>query len=160
MAGDNPIDPNHEEIEQLYDELLQCHRKSEFANAKPVAERLATALGELTPERVKWYVHHWILVWETRGNLEEACRLQDVDIVRKRREIESGDFDAYTNLLTEQVEYLQNSLYLQALRYETRGNRRAAIDCLREVYDLSNRYGIAPDEDTRAFYVEMMSSDE
>lgn len=154
------MDPTTKEIEWLYNELMQCHRRSDFANAKPVAERLATALGELTPESVKWYVHHWILVWETRGNLEEACRLQDEDIVRKRREIESGDFDAFTNLLTEQVEYLQNSLYLQALRYEEHGNRHAAIDCLREVYDLGRRYGIGPGEDTQAFYVQLMSSDD
>lgn len=154
------MQPSHEEIERLYNELMQCHRRSDLANAKPVAERLAAALGEPTAESVKWYVHHWILVWETRGNLEEACRLQDLDIVRKRREIESGDFDACTNLLTEQVEYLQISLYLQALRYQTQCNRHAAINCLREVYDLGTRYGLEPDEDTQAFYVELMSSDD
>ena len=150
---------NHEELDKLYDGLMQCHRRSDLVNAKPAAELLAAALGEPTIESVRWYVHHWILICETRGNLEEASRLQNLDIVRKRAEIESGDFDAYSNLITEQVEYLQSSLFLHALRYVKLGKRQSAIDCLREVYDLGHRYGIGPDEDAEAFYVELMASD-
>ena len=149
---------NDKLVEQLSDELLECNCKPDPVKSKQVAERLASVLGEATEECIRRYIHSWILIWEARGNLEEAVRLQNLDINRKRSEIEAGDYDRYPSLLPEEIEYLQDSLYLQAIRFEKLGNKHSAIDCLCEVYDLANRYGIGPDEDTQALYAKLIAS--
>src|SRR4051812_48116140 len=105
------MSPEDQEIERLTGELSEYYHRPDLVNAKQAAERLATVLGEPTTECVRRYVHSWILIWEARGDLEEANRLQNIDIVRKRAQIESGDYNRYPHLLSEQIEYLQDSLY-------------------------------------------------
>ena len=144
------------QVDILHDELLNAYYKPDLVKAREIAEKLASALGVPTKESVKRHPHSWILIWETRGNREEAGRIQNQDIARKRAEIEAGDYNDCSDLLREQIEYLQNSLYFQAIRYKLLKRIDAALECLREVYELGERYGIDPDEDTRDEFDELL----
>jgi hypothetical protein len=143
-----------DEVERLWEQLLEVyHTPQGLPRARQLAEQLATALGEYTPECPdKTHVHPWILVWEARGNLQEAIRLAGRDIAGKRAELQAGDFDPYPRLLLKTVEYLRDSLTFQAERYVKIGNKEKARDCLREVYALCERYGIRPDEDVQSLF--------
>jgi hypothetical protein len=149
-----------DEIQRLYDELNRLYCHDHLAEAKQVAEELATALGEPTPDSLRWHVHDWTLVWDARGNYREALRIQDLDIARVRAEIGSGDYDPYPELLVEEVKYLQDGFYLQAERHHKLGDRREAIHCLREIYALAERYHVAPDEDAHALLSRLTSEDD
>jgi hypothetical protein len=140
------------EIGRLWDQFLKVYYTPQgLPRARQLAEQLATALGDYTPECPdKTHVHPWILVWEARGNLQEAIRLAGRDIAGKRAELEAGDFDRHPRLLLDAVEYLRDSLTFQAERYVKVGNKEKARDCLREVYALCERYGIRPDEDVQS----------
>lgn len=144
-------------IEQLHQELLDRHYQSDRTKAEDVADQLERVLGEPTEESLRWKVHSWVLIAEARGNIEEAIRLSVPDIARKRKEIESGDFDPYPELLAEQIEYLQDSLYLQALRYNRIGKTEHALECLRESIDVSQRFGFEPDNDSKSLYTQLTS---
>jgi hypothetical protein len=145
------------EIQSLTAELNELYSDLAFAEARQVAEQLASRLGDPTPDSIARYVHSWILIWEARGNLEEASRIAELDISRKRAEIESGDYAPYPELLREQIEYLYDSLYLQADRYATSGNLKRALACIDEVHSLGERWGIEPDEDVQVLFAKLHS---
>jgi tetratricopeptide (TPR) repeat protein len=149
------VNANEREIERLSRELSEHYHKPDLIRAAEVAAQLETLLGEPTPESLRWYVHDWILIHEARGNLQEAIRLQNLDIERKRKEIDAGDYDPYPHLIPGEIEYLQDSFYLQALRYERLGRTQDAIDCLLAILSLAKTYGIGPDEDSRALYARL-----
>ena len=142
---------SEDEIGQLWKQFLEAYYKPDsLPRARELAEQLAAALGPYTPEHLKGsQVHPWILVWEARGNLQEALRLADRDIARKRVQIDAGDFAPYPHLLLEAAEYLRDSLEFQAERYLKVGDEAKARECLREMSDLGERYGLEPNEDVR-----------
>jgi hypothetical protein len=146
-----------DEIQRLWEQFLEVYYTPEsLPRARQLAELLGAALGPYTPEHLeKSHVHPWILVWEARGNLQEAIRLAERDIARKRAEIEAGDFAPYPQLLLNAAEYLRDSLTFQAERYLKVGNKAKARDCLREVSVLCERYGVEPDEDVQALFQQL-----
>src|ERR1700733_3079575 len=131
-------------IDQLWKQLLEVFYVPEsLPRTQQIAELLAAALGPYNPEHLKKTdVHPWILVWEARGNLQEAIRLAERDIAGKRAEVEAGDFDPYPRLLLDQVEYLRDSLTFQGERYLKLGDKPKARDCLGELSVLCERYGV------------------
>ncbi len=141
------MDERDELIERLSAEIGNRYYGGDRDGAARIADELANVLGNSSPQKMDWYIQSWIQIWEVRGDLNEAIRLANIDIARKRSEIEAGDFDPYPHLLQEQVEYLQDNLYMQAGRYEEVGDVAAAIECLKENLLLANRYGREPDPD-------------
>lgn len=145
------------EIEELSTTLNRLYCSGDVAGTKQVAEKLSQLLGEPTPQIIERFIHSWILLWEARGDLEEAIRLQDQDIARERAEIEAGDYNAYPKLLAEAAEYLQDSLYLQAERCHELGSDMRAINYLSEACTIAEKYGVEVDEDVRALLARLTS---
>lgn len=141
------MDERDELIERLSAELGRCYYGGDRDGAARLADQLADVLGNSSPLKMDRYIQSWIQIWEARGDLNEAIRLANIDITRKRSEIEAGDFDPYPQLLQEEIEYLQDNLYMQAGRYDEIGNVGAAIECLRENLLLASRFGREPDPD-------------
>jgi hypothetical protein len=146
-----------DEIQRLWKQFLEVYYTPEgLRRARQLAELLAAALGPYTPEKLdKTHLHPWILVWEARGNLQEAIRLAERDIADKRAEIEAGDLAPYPQLLLNAAEYLRDSLSFQGERYLKVGNQAKARDCLREVSALCERYGLAADEDVQVLFQQL-----
>jgi hypothetical protein len=143
------------EIERLSHELNALNWKGASKKAEAVAEQLASLLGERNPANVAKHVHSWILISEARGEIEEAIRLEDLEIARKLADVEAGDFDAYPSLLKEAVEYVQDGLHLQALRHLKLGKKQMAIKCLRDIYALGDRFGLSPDDDVQSMLADL-----
>ena len=146
-----------ENIDRLFSKLNHLYCNFETEAAKIIAEELAALLGTPTPESISRYVYAWELIWEVRGNIEEAIRIADLDIDRKRGEIESGDYDPYPEMLPEEVGYLRDAIYLQAERYNELGNSQKAIEYLNAGLALTARYGIQPDNDTQLLLAKLTS---
>jgi hypothetical protein len=145
---------SEDEVGRLWKQFLEAyytpvsHTPDSLPRARQLAELLAAALGPYDPEHLKGsHVHPWILVWEARGNLQEALRLAERDIARKRAQIDAGEFAAYPKLLLEAAEYLRDSLEFQAERYLKVGDEAKARECLHEMSVLGERYGLEPPED-------------
>lgn len=143
---------SEDEIQRLWKQFIEVYYTPDsLPQARQLAELLAAALGPYTPEHLETYhVAAWVLVWEARGNLQEALGLAERDIARKRAEIDAGDFAPYPKLLREAAEYLRDSLEFQAERYLKVGDEARAWDCLREMSALGERYGLEPPEDWQA----------
>src|SRR5262249_29370994 len=103
---------SEDEIQRLWKQFIEVYYTPDgLPRARQLAEQLAAALGPYTPEHLeKYHVAAWTLVWEARGNLQEALRLAERDIARTRAEIDAGDFAEYPRLLLEAAEYLRDSL--------------------------------------------------
>lgn len=142
---------SEDEIQRLWKQLVEAYYTPDgLPRARQLAELLAAALGPYAPEHLdKHHVAAWVLVWEARGNLQEALGLAERDIARKRAEIDAGDFAPYPKLLHEAAEYLRDSLEFQAERYLKVGDDARARECLREMAVLGERYGLEPPEDWR-----------
>lgn len=138
------------ELDRVFRELCDLIWSEKYVEAKPISDQLAEMLGNPTPESLRWHVHSWCLIYEARGDPAEAIRLADVDIARKRAEIEEGDFVHYPRLLGEAVLYLQDSLYIQALRYRRMGAVDMAMKCLVEACEFAERYNVPLDEDVKS----------
>lgn len=135
------------EIERLTKETYALYNAGKLEQARSRASALERVLGSPTGESEKWYVHSWTIIYELRGDIQEAVRVADLDISRKRQDIADGGYELYPKLLAEDVEYLQTSLFFQAERLYKSHNNIGARECLCEIYDLAHRYGIEPDED-------------
>ena len=90
-------------IERLSAELGRCYYGGDRDGAARLADQLADVLGNSSPLKMDRYIQSWIQIWEARGDLNEAIRLANIDITRKRSEIEAGDFDPYPQLLQEEI---------------------------------------------------------
>jgi hypothetical protein len=139
-------------IEALSAELNHLNWNDEPVRAREVADRLERLLGEPTPDSVRDYVQSWILIAEARGEIAEAIRLAEADLVCARAELARGGYESYPNALRKDVEYIQDSLHLQAERYLKLYDGASARRCLQEIYRLAEEYNIGPDEDVRELF--------
>ncbi len=152
--------PTRDEINKMTGKLVDYLLDSKSEQARQLATRLSELLGLPTDESISTFTHAWIAIFEARGDLSEASRIQGRDIARTRVEIESGDYDRFPELLPGEITYLQHSLYFQAERYHRLDDRDSAIECLVEIFDLGKRHGIVPSEDVEALYCKLMALSE
>lgn len=142
-------------IERLSLQLNKANWQGNKERARSLATKLETMLGDPTPECLQRYAQSWIMIHESRDNLEEAIRLEEKQIHAELAELQSGELDPYPNLVADTAESVHDGLYLQAMRYRKLGNLALAINCLKQAYSLEERYKVSSDNDVRALLAEL-----
>jgi hypothetical protein len=157
MQG-NVMNKQRAEIEDLAHRITDLYCEKKDKEAKELIPALRQLLREAqASESSPYYNYYLTLVNEVDGNMDEAIRLADLDIERRRNEIERGDYNDYPKLLKEQIVQFQDVLFLQAEREFNIDETASAIARLEESFSIAERYGLPEDEDSRNLYEKLVS---
>lgn len=137
------------DIQSLTELLIDFFWNDDATNSFIISEKLSAILGPPSEQSYKDYPEPWVLIYETRNQIEDAIRVAELEIMRRRSAILANEFDAYPRLKYEMVQYLQDGLYLQADRLNRNGESIKALCCLHEVYSLGSIYDSPPDDDVK-----------
>ena len=107
---------NDEQIHLITSRLIDANHLNKREDAFSLAFELEGILGSPPVNENHRYILNWIAVYEGKNKLNEAIRLGDIVIADKMSLLESGDLDDYPQLLAEDLEFLENELFLQAFR--------------------------------------------
>jgi hypothetical protein len=158
-AQRDTFDSQEDEIEYLAKQLVYWFWRPKRRRAKAYAERLASLLGDPTPERVMEYSEHWISIWEARGNTQEAIRIANATLDGDKAELEDAASEhRHKNWFAEDARCLQVGLFLQADRHLRLGDRARARQRMLEAKELADKYGVEMDAQERTLLTDLLSS--
>ena len=116
MNEKNEFSDTNEFIDELSSRLISAYHSDHPNQALKFATEIELLLEGPPANEYGRHIYTWILIYEAKGNLKEAIRLSNIVIAKTVSQIESGDYAEYPTLLTEELELLNDELFLQADR--------------------------------------------